>query len=72
MLIIDRFEGDYAVVETSDGMLNIPIADLPSTVKAGDVLGLTVDSVETCDRKKRVKDKMDSLFIPNTDKAVNK
>ena len=62
MLIIDRFEGDFAVVETSDGFVNIPKKDLPRNAKEGDVLNINIDSNETDSRKKRIEGMMNNLF----------
>jgi len=62
MLIIDRFEGDFAVVETSDGFINIPKKDLPCNAKEGDVLSVNIDSNETDSRKKRIEGMMNNLF----------
>jgi hypothetical protein len=62
MLIIDRFEGDFAVVETDKGMINIPKADMPNGAKEGDVLSIAINSDETASRKKRIEDKMNRLF----------
>ena len=62
MLIIDRFEGNFAVIETSDGMVNIPISDIPPNSKEGDILFMTVDSDTTKQRKRRIDGLMDSLF----------
>ena len=62
MLIIDRFEGDFAVIETSDGMVSIPVPDIPKDCKEGDVLVLAVDSSAAKKRKKRVDGLMNDLF----------
>jgi len=62
MLIIDRFEGDYALVETGDGMINIPIADLPDGVKEGDALVIQVDGLATTGRKEKIDKMMNDLF----------
>ena len=62
MLIIDRFEGNFAVVETDSGMINVPRFDLPDGAKEGDVLLLSVDSDGTASRKKRIDGMMNSLF----------
>ncbi len=62
MLIIDRFEGDFAVVETGAGMVNLPKADLPADAKEGDVLTISIDNSKTADRGKQIKDKMNRLF----------
>lgn len=38
-MIIDRFEGDIAVVETDEGFRDIPRSELPAETEEGDVLG---------------------------------
>ena len=62
MLVIDRFEGDFAVVETDKGMLNIPRSELPPSAKEGDTLRFVIDAGETAARKRRIEGIMDSLF----------
>ena len=62
MLIIDRFEGDFVVVETANGFVNIPRTDVPTAAKEGDVLVLSLDKNETEVRKKRIDGMMNSLF----------
>jgi len=68
-LIIDRFEGDYAVCERMDKTtVDILRKDLPSTLKEGDCIlihedqSITFDEEETQARKKRIEDLMASLF----------
>jgi hypothetical protein len=68
-VIIDRFEGEFAVCEVSDEerMINLPLKDLPEGAKPGDVLkisdgGITIDNEETADRKKRINNLLDSLW----------
>jgi len=63
MLVIDRFEGDFAVVETSNGMINIPISDIPSDAKEGDVLIVHRDVNVSNKRKKNIDKMMNGLFI---------
>ena len=62
MLIIDRFEGDFAVVETENGFINIPRKDIPDGACEGDVLILGIDKNDADERKKRINGMMDSLF----------
>lgn len=38
MIIIDRFEGGIAVLETDEGMINAERALIPNEAKEGDVL----------------------------------
>ena len=68
-LIIDRFEGEYAVCERADKtMVDIPRKDLPCNIKEGDCIiinedqSITVDEEETKARKKRIENLMASLF----------
>lgn len=62
-LIIDRFEGEWAVVELENmDMINIPIQIVPSFAKEGDTLKIIVDENETFSRKKRLEEKFKTLF----------
>lgn len=66
--IIDRFEGDYAVVEFGkDAMANIEIPRLPAGAKEGDVICIEngriyIDRIETENRKRNVDKLIDRLF----------
>ena len=58
-MIIDRFEGDVAVVETESGNIDIPRCELPTEVKEGDIIemsdeGYTVLKGETSTRRKKL------------------
>ena len=65
---IDRFEGDFAVVEKPDRtMMNIRRNKIPADAKEGDVLTIEgdtirVDASETAKRKKAVGDIMKDLW----------
>mgnify|MGYP000990762675 CR=1 FL=1 len=67
-IIIDRFEGEYAICETEDGeMINIKIVDLPNEAKEGDVLIFNgdifiIDNEAKEKRKERIKKLMDDLW----------
>ena len=51
-VIIDRFEGEYAVVEIDEGnFVNIPKILLGSA-KEGDVISIDIDTDETLKRKR--------------------
>lgn len=59
MYIIDRFEGEYAVVEMDEETISIPLCALPAEAKEGDVLVKTetsylVDAAETQARRERL------------------
>lgn len=72
-VIIDRFEGEYAVCEKDDRtMINIKKNKLPADVEEGDVLvingdSITIDAVETMKRKRKSRHLMDGLFKPKAD-----
>jgi len=59
-VIIDRFEGDYAVCEKENHeMIDIRKDSIPKEAKEGDVLNIdedkiTIDVFETEKRKKRI------------------
>lgn len=54
-VIIDRFEGNFAVVELENKTFsNVPILLVPQEAKEGDVLSIHVDIAETNKRKKAV------------------
>lgn len=60
---IDRFEGDFAVVELEDReMVDLPLSLLPENAKEGDILNITIDKNASEIRRKRIQDKFDSLF----------
>ena len=64
MIIIDRIEGEIAIVEYEDKFYNIPWAWLPAGTKEGDMLSLTleVDKEATAKRREEMKRKVDDLF----------
>lgn len=58
MLIIDRFEGDYAVCENQNReMIDVPISKIPSNAKEGDILidekGSYIVDVEKTEKLRR-------------------
>lgn len=65
MLIIDRFEGDWAIIETENClMFNLPRILLPPGIKEGDVISVQVgiDFEATKERAEKSKRRLDSLF----------
>ena len=61
--IIDRFEGDFAIVELENReIVDIPRVVLPIEAKEGDSIIVSIDEVETESRKKRIQNKFNSLF----------
>ncbi len=68
-LVIDRFEGDYAVCENRDTeeITNISIAELPENAREGDVLKFENNKYELDEQKRqeieeRIKNKIKNLF----------
>ncbi|OAT83672.1 DUF3006 domain-containing protein [Desulfotomaculum copahuensis] len=64
MLIIDRFEGSWAVVEFNQETFNIPKPLIPNDAREGDVIkiNITVDKKATADRAEAIKRQADDLF----------
>lgn len=61
-VIIDRFEGDYAVVEVEIGKyVNIPKILIPYA-KEGDIIKIEIDKKETLERKKHIQELMNNVF----------
>ncbi|MCM0648603.1 DUF3006 domain-containing protein [Clostridium swellfunianum] len=67
-VIIDRFEGEYAVCEKEDRtMIDILKSKLPANAKEGDVLSIddqsiTINVEETQKRKKLIEDLTKDLW----------
>ena len=66
MLIIDRFEGEKAVIEFSRNeerfTFDIPKVILPEKAEAGDVVELKINKDTTKNRKERIEKLSDELF----------
>lgn len=65
---LDRFEDDFAILENRNTkkMTDIPISNIPSNAKEGDILKLSngsyvIDYKETNIVSDRIRDKMDNL-----------
>jgi len=60
-VIIDRFEGDFAVVELPNKeMIDVPIVLFPDA-KQGDVIDIIINYNETDKRKKRINELFNKL-----------
>ena len=61
-VIIDRFEGEYAIVEIELGnFVNIPKILLPNA-KEGDVVKIEIDKNETELQRKKIENLMENVF----------
>lgn len=65
ILTIDRFEGNWAVLEYNDNTFDVPKELLPDEAKEGDVLKISfeIDKNKTLERQNKIKDLEDDLFI---------
>lgn len=62
-VIIDRFEGDYAVVEMPNRrMIDLPIVLVPKGAREGDTLDISVDEDDTEKRRKRIEELTEDLW----------
>jgi len=60
--IIDRFEGDFAVVELkSKELVNIPKMALPENCREGDIIIISLDVNETEKRKNMILEKFNRI-----------
>ncbi|MGB9887732.1 MAG: DUF3006 domain-containing protein [Moorellales bacterium] len=64
MLILDRFEGEFAVIEHDGRTFDVRRELLPADAKEGDVLSIVirVDRKATAERRKKIQALADSLF----------
>lgn len=68
-VIIDRFEGDYAICEKEDQtMIDLERKKIPKNTKSGDALrvnedgSISLDEKETDKRKKRIETLMEDMW----------
>jgi len=61
-VIIDRFEGEFAVVELPDSkkMVTVPIELFPDAAE-GDIVDITINRQETKNREKAINERFDKL-----------
>lgn len=62
-VIIDRIEGEFAVVELDDGsVLDVP-KRLFNDAKEGDIIDISINRQLTNERNKEIESLMDDLFV---------
>ncbi|WP_058486772.1 DUF3006 domain-containing protein [Defluviitalea phaphyphila] len=62
-VIIDRFEGNFAIVELENKkMLDIPKELIPLNAREGDVLEIRINREETEKRKKSINSLMKNMW----------
>lgn len=62
MLIIDRFEEQKAIIESSKGQIELPKNEIPPESKEGDVLKIIIDKKATSSRKESIEKLSKKLF----------
>ena len=64
MWIIDRFEGEFAVLEGETGMLAVPRSSLPADIREGDAVTALPDGRYALDagRSEQRRKQLSSLF----------
>ena len=60
--IVDRIEGEYAIIESSSGVFKLELKYLPDDIKEGDTISVIRDARETEERADRIFEKMSKLF----------
>lgn len=60
---IDRFEGNFAVVELENKkFVDVPKMALPPEAKEGDIIKVEVDTAQTKKQKDKIRGLMNDLF----------
>lgn len=71
-MIIDRFEGEFAVIETENDMINVSREFLPADAREGDVVILNNGRYEinkdySADLRNSVRERLHGLLTQNDD-----
>ncbi|WP_037294100.1 DUF3006 domain-containing protein [Ruminococcus flavefaciens] len=71
MMIIDRFEGDTAVIETENGIISLPRTKLPAEAREGDILirengSYIINKEATVKRRRKMSRKLRELLDGNS------
>ncbi len=62
-IVIDRFEGDFAVAELPDGRFcNIPRCIIPEGASEGCIIDITINKADTETRAGHIRRRLDNLF----------
>lgn len=61
---IDRFEGEYAVVELEGKeFTNVPRKAIPPEAKEGDIILVVIDNQGTKEKRKEIEKLMENLWV---------
>lgn len=61
-VIIDRFEGEFAVVEIEKGKFSTIPKELLEGAKEGDIIDISICHEETKEKEEKVKSLLEELF----------
>ncbi|MBM4365511.1 MAG: DUF3006 domain-containing protein [Deltaproteobacteria bacterium] len=61
MIVVDRIEGDRAVLVAGDESFSLPVALLPAGTREGDVLALVRDDAATVGRREDAAARLERL-----------
>ncbi|GAB6136879.1 DUF3006 domain-containing protein [Halanaerobaculum tunisiense] len=62
MLVIDRFEGNKAIIEYENQTFDIPKKILPTKAKTGDIIEIVINKERTNKRQKEIDELKEDLF----------
>lgn len=60
--IIDRFEENFAVIETEDSTVDMPRCLLPDNAREGSIIEIKVLGNETEQRRQQLQTRLNNLF----------
>ncbi len=62
-VIIDRFEGDLAIVEIEEGLFGTISKALIPNADEGDVINISIDKTEAKNKREKINNLINDLFI---------
>lgn len=67
--VIDRFEGEVAVLLIDDNVVNLPKKYLPLNTKEGDwvMINIELDTTQTKQRKQKVEDLLNKIVMKDNE-----
>lgn len=63
IVVIDRFEGEFAIVETeTEKLINMPKALIPKKAKEGSVISIELNEQKTKERQEKISKLMNRVW----------
>lgn len=62
-VIIDRFEGDLAIVEIEEGLFATISKELIPNADEGDIINISIDKTEAKNKREKINNLINDLFI---------